>query len=438
MTFLAAFTLGVLALAVRRKQGTLHPAFLLSAIWAVALFVFSILGPSLGLNAASSQAVLLITLGVGAFCAVPLLAPAGALQAPAVSVRVSMLVWSTIAVFVLFVVGYLVFARGIGRAAGVDFSELTLSQIRYYQTAEDRSGGGLPGLLYSLAPLSACLFLLSGRAISRVWYVGLVPLLFLVVRSPAKTAALTVVAASVLFFGLVRLRSEGRRSSARLVIGLALVVVLATVYFLVLGSLLGKDRVDPALDPPAWVPLAMVVPVLYLIGGISAVSLAMEHGLSGTQWGRSAYSVLRLLEAVGFPIKAPETIAESVPIPVPFNVFTAFGDLWFDFGAFLTVLICLILGLTAHRVYRRARYGSLPFAWLTALAGTWALSSFISFRVLYLDSVFVALVGALVLFGVQSGTPPGSVNPADNASDSLSQKLPLARLDASVRTRQGK
>ena len=95
-----------------------------------------------------------------------------------------------------------------------------------------------------------------------------------------------------------------------------------------------------------------------------------------------------------------------MPIPAPFNVFTAFGDLWLDFGAVGAVLICLLLGLLAHRVHRLAWRGSAAFAWLTALIGSFILSSPISFRLLYMDSVFLAVLGGAVFATVQSGQGP--------------------------------
>lgn len=400
MTVIAAFALGWTALVLRRRHRGLHPAFLLAGIWAVTFALLSVPSASIGLDPPSWKAVALVLLGVGAFCIVPLLAPAASPRQTELKFRKDALALSTLAVFLLFLAGYMVMARTIASAAGADFGQLTLTEIRYYQTAEERSGGGALGLLYALAPLSASLLALSARLTSRLWYLGLAPVALLVAQSPARTAGLTAMLGAVLFITFTR-PGIATRLSPRRVAWAILVAVLAVGYFVVVGSLLGKDRAASQLSTSSLVPLGLVTPELYLTGGVSALAYAQEYGLASTEWGRSIYAALRLGEAVGLPVSGPETLAEYVPIPVPFNVFTAFGDLWMDFGYPVTFLVCLICGYVAHRVYLRARGGSLVFAWLAALAGTWALSTPMTFRPFYLDSVFLAVAGSAVFAVVQ-------------------------------------
>lgn len=411
--------IGLTAILVR-KWGLTHPGSLLAAVWTLAIVVYLVVGRSIGLAPASWQASLLVAFGVGSFCATPLFAVkhGGRISA---QIRKPQLMIATVVVSTLFVLGFVAFAKGISQAAGASLTELSLTQIRYYQTSEDRSGGGFFGLLYSLSPLALSLLFLSGRVISRLWYLGIVPVLVMTAQSPARTSSLTAVVAALLFVALTRSGDTRARVSRRAfaLVGLFAAAIASLAYFVYSGVLLGKNRLDPALLIPGWLPEGLVSPSLYLTGGIPALSFAMESGLAQTEWGRSIYSLLRLGEAMGLGVVAPETIAEFVPVPIPFNVYTAFGDVWLDFGVISTGLIFVALGFVAHAAYVRAvGRGSLAYTWLVALAGTWALSSPISFRVFYLDSLFQAFFGALVLSAVQAPRKPGRAKDAEKAIQS--------------------
>ena len=150
-------------------------------------------------------------------------------------------------------------------------------------------------MLYSLAPLSLCLFLISGRKISKAWYLGVIPVSVLAAMTPGRTTALSAVLITAIFMSVLLLAGfpeAGRKLRA----GWALATVAGLMYFVVVGTLLGKDEVDPTLNIASWVPLQAVSPILYLTGGITAFSVAAEYGLQSTDWGRSIYTLLRIGE----------------------------------------------------------------------------------------------------------------------------------------------
>lgn len=401
MTALAAIFTSCLAFALRRKHGNLHPAFLLAGIWAVAFFVLSVVGSPMGLERPSPRAFALIMLGVGGFCAPALLARESDPREMRPLPRKALLGAGTIVVFILVVVGYLTFSNEIEQAAGRAFGELSYTEIRSFQISEDRSGVGVRGLLPSLAPLSLCLFVLAGRAISRIWYLGIAPVAYCVIQSPSRTSGLTALVAIVLFFAWSHPRPSRRHLTRHQIAWFFAAMGLIGAYFILVGSARDSRSVETSVLPAGWIPSPLVSPALYLVGGIPALSVVQTNWLGRVDFGRSVYAFLRLAQGVGLPVKAPEVIGEYVPIPFNFNVYTAFGDLWLDFGMLGTILVFTILGVAAHGAYVRARRGSLSFAWLSTLAGTWVLSTPLSFRVFYLDSLFLACAGVLIFVAIQ-------------------------------------
>lgn len=411
MTLLIATMLSLTWIALFKRHGALHPATLLCLVSTGTLTVAGTLGRALGLAQPSINALLIYGLGNLAFSAPALIGPGtrGRVDGEQVTLRRTALGSTTIIVALLVLVGLWSFRSVIAADAGVDFGQLTFTEVRQYQTALDRSGGGALGLLYSLTPLAATLVLMCGSFLSRAWLLGLLPVSYVVVQSPARTVTLATVSIASVFVLLLRrsqttrLRSPRSRSRVEwLSITLVLCAVLA--YFMTVARLLGKDRVNQLLTAPEWLPHELVSPVLYLTGGLSAWSTAMEYSYEVGEWGRSVYSFLRLGEFLGLG-RAPETITQPVPIPVPYNVFTAFGDLWFDFGLFGTAGLVFILGFFAHLAYRRAVSGSLAMMWLSACLGSLVLSSFFAFRAFYLDSVFLAGVGMIAMRSIQRLAP---------------------------------
>lgn len=315
--------------------------------------------------------------------------------------------------FLLFGLGYLAFRRGIEGTVGRSFTDLTLTEVRYAQNYMERTTDPTL-LLFSLASVVACLGIDGAIRYSRAYYLTIPVVLYLVAQSPARTHLLSVVVTAFVFYLLTR-RSYShagrgrrrRRGRPRLAIfASALVVLLVSFgYFQYVGASLGK------LDPVnSSVPVVEILrsPVVYFTGGVSALTVAIEEGQSpGSGSGKTIYVLYRVASLLGVDVSVPETISGYVNIPEPFNVYTGFGDVWFDFGFAGLCILYGFFGFLLGWAISGARRGSRPHVFAAALLLAVAASTSLTWRLFALDTVFTGVVGALV-FAVSS--PAHNVN----------------------------
>jgi oligosaccharide repeat unit polymerase len=312
----------------------------------------------------------------------------------------TMFAWA-VAVTAALVYGVYWFQGRITAAVGVqDFSSLDPTKIRFAETLGGAQGGGIGGLMFSISPLVACLGLLGGLRRSRWWFM-LVPVAFWAsTHSPGRTFTLGLMAAMLPFYFYIRTTSGRRRLSRTKVIAIALATLTAGfIYFNAIGQALGKNEVLARSLGSTWIPDSLASPLVYQLGGMSALSKTLDtnHDPTAGEFGRSIFALLRFASSLGFPVHSPNTITDFVLIPIPFNVYTGFGDVWFDFGLAGVSIVFLALGALAAYAHARALEGGLNWAWASSMLLSVLASTSLTLRILYLDVVTQMALG-LILF----------------------------------------
>jgi len=313
--------------------------------------------------------------------------------------------------------GYRAFVSGISEATNATFSQLTLEEVRRAQNTGARGGGAL-ALLGSLGPLLGCLGLYGAARHSRVFLIGPLVALAIALQNPSRLNSISLLVTLVAFWLYLRAGqgkvahelpfpdrprtqpgSSSRPSVGRAKIGgrsspgwsrrkAILVGILAAggalTLFNVVGNALGKSASTaagfPAYDWPAWT----LSPVFYFTGSYPALTVAMSNDTSPYEPGTSFFSVLRLAAVFDPSIRPPETIAQYSSIPVPFNLYSGFGQVYFDVGFLGLVVVFGGLGMLLQRLHVAALRGHLP--------SIWAVST--------LTSVVLALPQGFVLFNL--------------------------------------
>ncbi|MGY1698673.1 hypothetical protein [Geodermatophilus sp. SYSU D00766] len=235
----------------------------------------------------------------------------------------------------------------------------------------------------------------------RVWLLLLVPTLMLVTQSPSRTATLSLLVSTVTFGVLVHLIRGSVIKVGRLGAVAATCLVVGATYFSYIGSQLDKSDLPSGLAMSGWVPPGMGPPLLYELGGLSAFSVLADAPVAGNPYGspgRSVYVVMRVLSLFGVKADAPAPFASYVSIPTPFNVYSAFGDAYFDAGLPGVVVIFFVVGAVIAYAWRRAMRGSLPAAWVVSVLASVLLATPLSLRFANVDVWIQALFGALVVY----------------------------------------
>jgi oligosaccharide repeat unit polymerase len=397
----ALLVLGVtIALALLYSSvGLLHPATIVCGVW-TAVAVAHLFNP-LRLADVNVTTATVVLSGLFTFAAPTMVVGRQAVKQRAYGIRSARLalIVSTI-LLMLLVVGWVSFRQHISSVAGTSFAQLDLRTVRAIQTSEAGRGGGLSVLMYSIGPVVACLGLWMTHYYSRAFVSLTAVSFYLVAQSPARTSTGTVLITSVVFaaylFGnqqrqpVRRLAKDQRRNIAIAVIVASLA---ALAYFNAVGQRLQKTDFTTQFADSA-VPRQLIDPLIYQIGGLSAFSVALESDMNPGvgERGRSLYLAYRFGDALGLS-RAPNTIAESVSIPVNFNVYTAFGDLYFDFGLIGVLIVMLITGICTVVLHRHAQSGSAAWRFGAAIVTSVMITSPVSFRLLYLDTVVQLALG---------------------------------------------
>jgi hypothetical protein len=332
------------------------------------------------------------------------------------------LLWAAAALLAAALYGLLKFREIVSIRAGAAFGDLTRQQVLYYETHVNAPSSKAV-LLLSLCPVLAAVGVLLGRR-HRVGYILVVAALAISTESPSRTETISAAGlalATYLYLG-GRTRSSGRRDGVpggvRLAALLVLVTALALVYFNIEGAALKKSS-----DPRPGVPAALsslADPVIYATGSISALSVAAGSPLGlppETAHLRSIWLVPRILSAVDPTTRVPDTVAGFVDIPEPFNTYTMFGDMYFDFGLGGVVVISMLSGVLFGCMHRRVVAEPSPAnAWTSAVCLVVLFGGISGFRLLWLDTATWFICGALILWWVRAGRDlPGDISRSGTA-----------------------
>jgi len=355
-----------------------------------------------------------------------------------------LLIVLVVVVLAAVLVGYRAFVSGISEATNATFSQLTLEEVRRAQNTGARGGGAL-ALLGSLGPLLGCLGLYGAARHSRVFLIGPLIALAIALQNPSRLNSISLLVTLVAFWlylraGQVRNVHElpfpdrprtQPGSRARPTVGRAKVgsrwspgwsrrkAILvgaiaaggALTLFNVVGNALGKSASTaagfPAYDWPAWT----LSPVFYFTGSYPALTVAMSNDTSPYEPGTSFFSVLRLAAAFDASIKPPETIAQYSSIPVPFNLYSGFGQVYFDVGILGLVVVFGGLGVLLQRLHTAALRGHLSAIWAVSTLTSVVLALPQGFVLFNLDVTVRLLVGVAMFVALGRsrrgrGSPP--------------------------------
>jgi hypothetical protein len=310
-------------------------------------------------------------------------------------------VWvSAVALLAVVAWGVFGFREAIASAAGAPFEQLTAQEIRWAQLYGGVDLGGAAGIAMALAPILGALAILGAFMHRKWWLLLLVAALVLVTQSPSRTSTLSLTVSAATFALLVGRIRNVRWRPGRLGVLAVFFAASAFLYFMYVGGQLDKNDLAPGLVPAPWVVSGLEQPLVYGLGGLSAFSVAAESPSLGNPYGqpgRSVYILVRILSSVGIETPTPDPFASYVDIPIPFNVYTAFGDAYFDGGLAGVVIVFLATGVAVSYAWRRAAAGSVAAAWVASILVTVLVSTPLSLRVGNVDVWLQAVVGAVVI-----------------------------------------
>jgi len=355
------------------------------------------------LAALNGTSTIVVCVGLIALTAPMIFSPANGArvsQGPRRAGLLRLSVWS-IALTILMLVGLTSFQNAIAGVSGADFSNLTLYDIRLAQNGSAR-GGGLAVLLLSVAPIVACLGIYGAYRFSRLWLVFTGVAAYAVFQSPARTTTLSLIVTCAVFWLFARThvsRDESPGESRPLPwLRLGVVAAGGLAYFVYIGDALSKSF---ALG--GWLPGWAQTPVAYVAGGISALSVSIRDGFNPLSFGTSVYLPMRALESLGVGVVAPETIGAYVSIPMPFNVFSGFGQMYFDFGLAGVAVLSLVLGAVAWAAQRRSTGGMTEWALVSAIIAGLLFTLPQGFRLFNLDVAMQLAVGFAAFWSIRRG-----------------------------------
>lgn len=299
------------------------------------------------------------------------------------------------------IIGAIAFRQNISAASGGEgFASLSASQVRSAQV--NLQGGGLAALLQATYPILGCLSILGAMKFSRWYLLGGVLALYVALQNPGRTITLSLVAEMGTFYLYCRPLNSAQSLSKRTRRGAVAVAAFGLAammwIFVSTGSKLGKNKLAAQLFPTTHLPDFLLTPVLYLTGGMSAMTTVItDHYAPYQDHYTSVFLFARIYAFINPTYHAPHTIGNFVPAPIPFNVFTGFGQAWWDFGWLGVVGLSIALGIAAALSHRTGRAGSLTGAWTASVCVAMMISLPLQFRIFDLDTVFQLVVGWIAL-----------------------------------------
>jgi oligosaccharide repeat unit polymerase len=395
------------------KRG--HGGPLVISIWilcgSIAMLLFSPLGfTTMSLASAAIVGIGMISLACPAFLAYP---PHTRVPARQGLRNVAFLRLATVTALILIMVaiGYRAYTTGIGNAIGADYGQLSITQIRSVQTRQSHDGG-LLALMGSVGPVLACLGLYGALRYSRIWILLSVLAIGVALQSPARTNIVSLIVVMVTFYlyvrpfisgrsPLIKARKYYRARKYHTAIAIGTASVGALIAFNYIGTQLGKNRSATIAFPHYSWPQWTLSPFSYFSGGFSALSQAMKLGVDPFDRGASYYSLIRSANFLFPEVKVPNTIGTYVSTPLPINIYTGFGSVYFDLGIFGVISLFASLGWIATRAHLKAKAGEIEWAWVSAVLTSVLLALPEGYHLLNLDIDFQLLVGFWVFWFIR-------------------------------------
>lgn len=397
------------ALWISWKQQRWSPVFIATIMWA-AILSAAVINP-LSLYPLTAESSRIISIGILATAIGTVVFPVGpAPGAPTKTASPDHARLLTVAVLLSFasVLAYVRFRAQISAAAGGSFSDLSDSAIRSAQTGAAK-GGGIGSILVALYPILACVGAYGALRISRLYWFFPLLALSLSMQSPARLSTLSLVLQTGVFSAYVWLaqRALTHRIRIRILAGLVVTVAACMVIFNYVGSRLGKSQLLAQHVPETYIPDWALSLWVYFTGGPFAFSRAIENGNPFDTPGSSAYVPMRIAGLL-VDIPKPSSLASFERLPLPFNVFTGYGQMWLDFGTLGVIFLSATFGASCAMAHRSALRGRIPGAWASAVCCSLLFSMPQAFRLFYVDVVFQLVIGYLIFLFIQTSrnVPP--------------------------------
>lgn len=402
---IAAAWAAILTLVLARRHGFLTPLTISLALWAATLAISSMrLLPLVPLGGIAFAVIMVGLTGLalpGLVSKYTRRSPVRRLSRDDVDWYRFMAVGALLAIMV--VIGVLRFRGQIELLSGASFQSLTVSQIRAVQSTKIGSGGGLGALMFSAAPLLACWGLIGARIYAKVYLVATAGAVASTLISPSRTTLIQLALTGAIFASYLwrsQMRTMGRPALTKVVPLLAAIGLGAILlsYFNSTSATLGKAQAATNIYHGYGLPDHLISPVLYTIGGLSALTVAINAGFDPLDRYGSIFSLIRVWRGVDPSVTAPDTVGRFVPIPGPFNVYTGFGQAYFDFGLVGAFLFPALVASVVVFAHRRALLASPRAMLVASVSGVAAINMLLENTFFNLGVSFQLVLG-YVLFG---------------------------------------
>jgi len=294
-------------------------------------------------------------------------------------------------------VGLVAFRRVIATVSGSNFSDLSQQQVLYYQIYGPKQWGGLT-LLMGLTVVLAALGVVAA-AHHRSGFLLVAVALAVAVQSPARTLPVTLTGVACVLWLYVR--PTGRPASRvastpvrwrQRGIALGVLAIVGLLYFNAEGSAVKKNVGAPQSLG------SLTAPSIYATGSLSALSVAIDEDASSVAQPLRSLWILPRAWALAFPdTLVPDPVAGFVSIPDPYNTYTMFGDLYFDFGLTGVVVGSSLFAFLVERAHARATSTrALSTGYVAAVLVTLLFGGIVAMRLFWLDTVLWLVVGIAI------------------------------------------
>lgn len=324
-------------------------------------------------------------------------------------------VFVCLSLLLLGMLGWTLYKARLAQILGASgFEALSVYDIRAAELQQsDNKGGLLVSALTVLVVFAAVGFYQFGKA----WALLAVPGLLVALQGTNRTYVGILVL--TLFFAFIAVRASSSRPQRKsrfiavLVPGLGVVVAMS-IYFNRVGQSLQK--LNPGIESPyGWFPDGLTSLTLYLTGAPSA--LAVAQGADFNPWeatsGWTLQAIASALALLGVSDGVPPLAVDSVTIPAPFNMYTGFGDVYFDLGLLGLTLHAVALGLAASLATRMYFSGRILGVFLVSYLSALYVQFYFSNSTLTSSTVVTLLLGV-----VASAVLDHRGNPAERPASS--------------------
>lgn len=400
-----AIVAAAFALLIWRRNPGVTPAFALDMAFA---FGFALRAMRLlPISALSATACTVTVVGLSLLNAAHVVScPPGRPAAPKHRLPVSRFTTVSILLVAMGALGLASIRRDAAISFGAaDYAELTPYQIR----AAELSGAANSSAILVLAfPALTILGVIGFRLVAKPWLmISAIPLLL---SSQSTNRTSTYLLGLCLILALIATSPHHARPSVRRFPVVALFVAmsyLGVLHFNSVGGALNKDTIGVA-PSVSFLPEWTLSLLLYVTGGPSALSVAL--GSAVNPWsGSPEWSYYAPMQALSFlrlaPGPHPLEVA-TVQIPIPFNMYTGFGDVFFGVGPVLMIPYVILLGIISGVATRASMRGALSGFFLRIYFSGILAQFYFSNSVLLTSTVVAGTIGVCAFWSL---TPDGEL-----------------------------